>query len=80
MITNGYRSYAVFTYNCGQLEWSGDAIIGFKADNDLYGTHPLSGQDASSIACENEPEAAWNNVVYQLSKFTYVLSYMRNTQ
>ncbi len=52
------------------MDWSGDATIGFKADSDFYETHYLSGMDASSIACENAPNVAWNNVIYQLSKLT----------
>ena len=70
IITDGIeRSYAVFTYRCGSMEWSGEpATIGFNADEGLFENHPLSGAPNSrDIACENFPETVWNNVVYQLA-------------
>ena len=68
VITNGYQSYTIFTYHCGSLEWSGNAVIGFRADKNLFQIHQLSGSDAKSIACQKSPRSLWNNVVYQLCK------------
>ena len=67
VITNGSRSYAVFTYKCGLMQWSGEATIGFKADRTYYRNNPLSGTVLSNtIACINVPASNWSNVVYNL--------------
>ena len=50
------------------MQWSGDAVIGFKADYNLHEIHQLSGSNANSIACQHSPRAVWSNVVYQLRK------------
>jgi hypothetical protein len=61
----------VFTYQCGQLGWSGDATIGYNDyANDFY-NHPLSGGvDARSIACINQPTSLWSNVVLNITAAT----------
>lgn len=65
-MTDGQRSYAVFLYQCGQLH-SGLAGIGYLADGNFYENHPLSNLDSSSdVACQNEPQSQWSNVIYQL--------------
>ena len=67
VITDGSKSYAVFTYKCGLMQWSGNATIGFKADRTYFRNHPLSGSITSnSIACINYPPTEWTNVVYDL--------------
>ena len=68
VVTNGFQSFAVFTYRCGSMQWSGDAMVGFKAISRLSRIHQLSGANASSIACQNSPRNVWSNVVYQLRK------------
>ena len=73
MITNGYQSFAVFTYRCGSLQWSGDAVIGFKVNDQLYDIHELSGNSANAIACLNSPRTIWSNVVYQLRKLMIIM-------
>ena len=55
-------------YECGKLQWSGDGVIGFKANSTLSKIHRLSGSNASLVACENSPESVWSNLVYQLRK------------
>lgn len=71
-MTNGFQSYAVYIYECGKLEWSGDAIIGFKANAMLSEIHKLSGTNASYVACQNLPQSASTNLVYQLRKLILV--------
>ncbi len=68
LITNGTKSYAVYTYQCGELQWSNEATIGFNAGGDIYENHPLSGQThANSIACvHTNHNTPWNNVIYDL--------------
>ncbi len=69
VITSGVESYALFTYQCGSMEWSGGATIGFNT-NDTYmyfATHRLSGTFAvNEIACLNSPTTVWSNVLYQI--------------
>ena len=68
-ITDGSRSYAVYTYRCGDLEWSGGATIGYNGGpvGNFYANHPLSGSSASAIACLNSGVTEWSNVVYNIS-------------
>ena len=64
MITNGANSYAVFTYQCGDINWAGGATIGYKATGSFYQSHAYSGSRASSIDCVNSPTT---NVVYRIN-------------
>ena len=67
LITNGTKSYAVFTYMCDRIEWSDEATIGFDAGGEFYINHPLSGQFVSNaIDCVHQPDSVWNNVIYDL--------------
>ena len=68
MITDYSRSFAVFTYHCGDLDYSHGASIGFAAPGGLFANHPAALNDsAQSIACLNEPASPWVNVVYEIS-------------
>ena len=67
LITNGSKSYAVFTYKCDQVSWSDEAGIGFNAGGEYYGNHPFSGQFvANAIDCVHNPDSPWNNVIFDL--------------
>lgn len=69
LITNKQQSYAVFTYKCGLIRWSGDASIGFNTDGQFYHSHYLSlTSNASMVSCINS-YSAWTNIVYQLCKW-----------
>lgn len=68
VVTNGFQSFTVFTYQCGGLQWSGNAMIGYRANSRKFKIHELSGGNASSIACQNSPSSVWSNVIYQLRK------------
>ena len=68
VITDYMSSYAVLTYRCGSLDWSGDATIGFTTGPTIYATHPLSGGDnARDVACLNSLSTEWVNLVYPLT-------------
>ena len=68
MITNGSTSYAVFIYNCNDMEWSGEAKIGWQANAVLYAAHSLSGTtNAKNIACLNTPTTLSSTLVYKLT-------------
>ena len=68
-ITDGSQSYAVYTYRCGDLQWSGGATIGYNGGpvGGFYANHPLSGGSANTIACLNSGVTEWSNVVYNIS-------------
>ena len=72
VVTNGIQSYAAFTYQCGELSWSGGsraASIGFSTSYTQFANHPLSQQaNINNIACINQQCPPWSNVVYQISK------------
>ena len=67
VITNGTKSYAVFTYQCPEVEWSDGAVIGFNAGFEYFGNHPLSGLVQSSVIDCVHPNVEWNNVIFDLT-------------
>ena len=68
MITDGVNSYAVFTFKCGELNWSRSPTIGFNAASDFYQNHELTGSPtADSLDCFNFPTSDYYNVVYNIS-------------
>ena len=52
MVTDGIKSYAVFNYSCGNLNYGDNAVIGFKAYTHVE-FHPLSFNNATKVACLN---------------------------
>ena len=42
LATNFVRSFAVFTYLCGDLSYSADTVIGVDFDDGSYVIHPAS--------------------------------------
>ena len=77
LATDGTRSYAIYTYKCGELNWvkgfstsSSLAGIGFSASSDLFAEHSLSrNSNVNQIACINEdsiPPSNWSNIVYEI--------------
>ena len=68
-MTDYSRSFAVFTYQCGDLEYSNGATIGFSSGDGLFANHPASIRgSAEYIACLNEPANQFVNVVYELTR------------
>ena len=72
LATDGTRSYAIYTYECGKLNWVHySAGIGFSASDDFFAEHPLSrNSSVNGIACINEdsiPPSNWSNVFYEIS-------------
>ena len=67
LITNGTKSYAIYTYKCDLIEWSNEATIGYNAAGDYYINHPFSGTALTdSIDCVHQPDSVWNNEIYDL--------------
>ena len=70
MATDGALSYAIFTYQCGGLNWlrSNYASIGFSITQDFFANHELSLTPiVNNIACVSASISEWSNVVYQVS-------------
>jgi len=69
VITDGAESYAVFTYMCELIQWSGlynYPTIGFSAAGAIFANHPLTGrEEASNIDCIGDTQ--YNNVAYKIS-------------
>ena len=71
VITDLEQSYAIFTYKCGELQWTGlddNPTIGFfSVANGMFENHPLSRQStANQIACG--PNLEYNNVLYPIGR------------
>ena len=68
LATDGVRSYAIYTYECGKLNWRHlKASIGFSASPSFYAEHPLSRTSSvNEIACINNATSVWSNTVYTL--------------
>ena len=68
LVTDFERSYAIYTYFCGDLGFSGNVTIGFATGDGMFADHEstLSG-NAQSIACLNIPDSPWVNIVYGIS-------------
>ena len=70
MITDGKDSYAVFTYVCDLLQWSGlwrYPTIGFNAAGILFANHPLTAhEEADQIDCISN-SSQYISVVYKIS-------------
>ena len=69
MATDGILSYAIFTYQCGGLNWlSGSyASVGFGVTQNFFANHVLSlTPNVNDIACAGTV-SEWSNVVYQVS-------------
>ena len=72
VITDGSRSYTVFTYKCGLLQWSGldgfypHAVIGYNFRGQLM-NHHLSGSSlVLNVSCTNNSATPWSNLVYAI--------------
>ena len=83
-MTDGFQSYAVFTYRCGDLQWGSrfqiqNKMLGkFHVGVGVYGVNVsqihriVSSKDITQkVACANSPNE-WNNFVYPLTEGTVV--------
>ena len=67
LVTDFERSYAVFTYYCGDLEYSSpDIAIGFSVEDFAVLYEPNGSPE--SIDCINLPNSSWVNIVYGISE------------
>ena len=62
LITDSAKTYYVFTYVCGEMEWSGlgteAAVVGFNTNGDFFHNHQANGQPdiGQIISCSNDLE------------------------
>ena len=74
MVTDGNTSFAIFIYQCGDLQWSGydAATIGFGAGSQFASNHWLSeAPNVTSIACLNTPDSQFFSLIYNLTDSRY---------
>ena len=67
-VTDGRDSYAVFTYQCGHMDWSSSASIGFSTGDGSYyfREHQLSGDtNANAVACLDGN--GFTTIIYKLT-------------
>lgn len=73
LVTNGAKSYAVYTYRCEELMWSGPTTIGLNTPGDIVINHPLSGTPVvNDIACIHQG-SEWSNLIYDLETNPIIL-------
>ena len=69
VVTDLSESYAVYIYNCHDMQFSGSASIGFTSRTyELFANHRLSGYNARNIGCVNSGQSDWVNLVYKLTR------------
>ena len=61
IVTDGLSTYIIFTYICGEMQWSSlgtnnPAVVGYNAGDGYFYNHPLSGFSSigESISCTIE--------------------------
>ena len=69
IITDVFKTYVIYTYKCGELEWSGPdngyAVVGYNLASGNFINHPLSNRrEVNTIACQNLPSTDIVNIVY----------------
>lgn len=86
IITDGIRTYTVFSYKCGSLQWTGPPYtsaysnVGYNIDGrtsrfltfPAFQNHQLSGlEEVSMLACMNSGNRIdWSNLVYLVGEAT----------
>lgn len=68
LVTDGYSSYAVFIYRCGQLASTSFATMGYYINNYHFEEPGLSSTElVSRISCVNMPQSPWSNIIYNFT-------------
>ena len=77
LISDGYSSYAVFIYNCSNMEWRG-GVIGWQQSTLQYGSHFASGQSSANIDVCGFQTSLLRSLVYKIGEYPSVpsLSYV----
>ena len=66
LVSNNETSFAVFTYECGSLNWARNRVsIGYSGGEDFFfNLHLSRARDVTCISCLNLPTTPWMNVVF----------------
>ena len=65
LITDGSSSYAVFIYNCSNMEWGG-GVIGWQQSTTQYASYYASGQSSSNTAVCVSQTTSFTTLVYRV--------------
>ena len=74
MVTDGTISYAIFTYNCNAMQWSGQqesqyAAVGINSDDLLYNHIASHSPNVHrDVSCSNLPREPWANEVFVIGR------------
>ena len=72
IVTDFQRSFAFFTYYCGDLSYTYKATIGFVSRDGFFVNHPATSRGRPYyIACVNLPTTPWVNVIYEITSRMY---------
>ena len=64
LITDGISSYAAFIYNCSDLQWSDDSVVGYFANDGTL----FEEVNSTGIDCRNYPQSQWSSLVLNLGE------------
>ena len=73
LISDGSSSYAVFIYDCSNMEWGG-GVIGWQQSTTQYGSYYASGQTSSNSAVCGLQTSSFTTFVYRIGEWPSVLS------
>ena len=65
LISDGYSSYAVFTYDCSNMEWGG-GVIGWQQSTTQYASHDNSDDRDSNEAVCRYQTSSFTTLVYRV--------------
>ena len=65
LISNGTSSYAVFIYDCSNMEW-GHGVIGWQQSTTQYASHSNSGLISSNEAVCGFQTISFTSLVYRI--------------
>ena len=74
LISDGTSSYAVFIYDCSNMEWGG-GVIGWQQSTTQYGSHSASGQISANSAVCGFQTSTFTTLVYRIGEWPSVLSH-----
>ena len=73
-MTDYVDSYAVFEYQCGDINWGDNAIIGYKASRRHFEQLEISGSDATQVDCLHEnTTVVFYNLTYNIPRGIIIL-------
>ena len=68
VISDGSSSYAVFIYNCTNMEWGG-GVIGWQQSTLQYASHYASGQSSANSAVCGFQTSLLGSLLYKIGEY-----------